>query len=80
MRPAMSVVTITFVQRGKAYPAVVSGTIAVGGIGDVGLMRSKSAGMGKMHPDTEDEHFLKGEVDHDLPKPPKAVRKGSTIT
>jgi hypothetical protein len=53
----MSPVTITFVQRGKAYPAVVKGTIAVGGTGDVGLITSKSAGMGKMHPEAAGELF-----------------------
>lgn len=57
MRPAMSPVTITFVQRGKAYPAMVRGTISFGGTGDVGLIDSKSAGMGKMHPGVEGELF-----------------------
>ncbi|KAG1839623.1 hypothetical protein DFJ58DRAFT_845618 [Suillus subalutaceus] len=51
-RPAMSPVTIIFVQRGKTYPATVKGTISVGGTGDVGLIDNNKDGMGKMHPGT----------------------------
>jgi hypothetical protein len=48
----MSPVTIMFVQRGKAYPAVVKGTIEVGGTGDVGLIDNIRDGMGKIQPGT----------------------------
>jgi hypothetical protein len=48
----MSPVTIIFVQRGKAYPAIVNGTISVGGTGDVGLIDNTRDGMGKMHTGT----------------------------
>jgi hypothetical protein len=51
-RPAMSPVTMMFVQRGKAYPAVVKGTISVGGTGDVGLIDNTRDGMGKIQPGT----------------------------
>jgi hypothetical protein len=51
-RPAMSPMTMMLVQRGKAYPAVVNGTISIGGTGDVGLIDNTSDGMGKIHPGT----------------------------
>jgi hypothetical protein len=48
----MSPVTIIFVHRGKAYPAIVNGTISVGGTGDVGLIDNTRDGMGRMHTGT----------------------------
>ena len=36
MRVVMSAVAITFVQSGSEYPASVSGSIGLGGVGEVG--------------------------------------------